>query len=113
MDRRAFPRAALHLRVDFKDQGAVRAAMLANISGGGVYIETPHQKALNTRMLLTMRLPDGQDPVNVEVRVVWINSRPSPESKLGPGMGLKFENLSHRDLKRIEKLVEVSPKVDY
>ena len=77
-------------------------ARIANLSEGGLFLQTNTPLDTGRRMLL--RLSSGEvREVMAEATVVW--SRPQRQEKGPPGMGLKFEGLDSSALALLRRII--------
>ena len=92
--RRNHPRKACSMRVTYftKDWGFIDS--IANISTGGVFIETNETFAVGEQMKLVFWPPNRKEPIKAEGQVAW-----SPPK----GIGVKFPTLPSKDL---DKMIE-------
>ena len=92
--RRNHPRKTCSMRITYftKDWGFNDC--IANISTGGVFIETDETFSVGEQMKLVFWPPNRKEPIKAEGQVVW-----SPPK----GIGIKFPTLPSKDL---EKMIE-------
>ena len=103
-DKRRYPRVTLDLlvqyRVDtFED---FLSEYAANISTGGMFIETEEPRPVGTQLYFQFHLRDGTRLIEGLGEVVRVNP---PESDY-PGMGLTFNNLDADSRELIEAIVQ-------
>jgi type IV pilus assembly protein PilZ len=105
--RRAFPRVEARFRVRF---GTVQDFVLeyaANISAGGVFVQSEHPPQLHTVVTVAMELPDGGNPVEAKGIIVH---RVTPEEakarKSMAGMGVQFVDADDEFRERIDRAIE-------
>jgi type IV pilus assembly protein PilZ len=105
--RRAFPRVETRFAVRF---GTVQDFVLeyaANISAGGVFVQSENPPQLHSVVTVTLELPDGGKPVEAKGLVVH---RVSPEEakvrKTPPGAGVQFVDSSDEFRERIDRAIE-------
>lgn len=92
--------------LDF-DDGRSTSAFIVNINILGAYIAIDPMPRLGQAVSCRFSLPDSEREMKVMGVVVWQNPRQQhPVHSLPPGMGLRFEELSPEDRRRIEGLVE-------
>lgn len=99
-------RIPIALEADIKSATDFSRVYIKNISGGGLYIETPTPKPMGSRCQLNLKLPHMDKPLLIEVEVAWISTKAI--GPLGPGMGVKFTDLKDADRKQIQKIIDES-----
>ena len=102
-DRRAHPRAAVALDVEYGSLQDFTAAYLRNISGGGVFVVTDEPRLLNDVVTVRFTLPGTAHRFTVECQVVWSQLRST--HAFPAGMGLKFLSLTPAELNTIAHFV--------
>jgi uncharacterized protein (TIGR02266 family) len=89
-DNRKHARYSSRLRCWCESENITLYARIANLSEGGLFLQT--HTPLDTGRRTLLRLSSGEvREVMAEATVVW--SRPQRHDKGPPGMGLKFEAL--------------------
>ena len=83
----------------------------ANLSIGGMFIETARPLPLGTRFRLRFYLPGFEEPVDTDAEVRWVLD-PDFEGPLPCGMGIKFEALEPRHEAQIEALLSTWEDAD-
>lgn len=102
LERRRFERAPITATVEYEltnassGPGRVRRN-LANISTGGLFINTEEQIRAGARMVVRFELPNRHRVIAVS-RVVY--------AKKGQGLGVEFINLDTEDLDEITTYIE-------
>ena len=91
-DQRKDPRADLDVEVHYQSAPEFLSAYSRNISGGGIFIKTPHPLPLNKTIRLRFTLPGMTRRFESTGIVVWSNPV-SSSSFLPSGMGIKFLDL--------------------
>jgi uncharacterized protein (TIGR02266 family) len=91
LTRRAAPRAAVALGVDYRcgDRGGTGKTL--NLSQGGMFIVTPDPPEVGTELVLHFALPDS-DPLEGTARVVWVRG-PGEDHPYPAGMAVQFLDL--------------------
>ena len=82
-NRRSSPRVALGIPVQYRIGKTIAAAVLLNVSRGGVAIRTTSPLETGAPLKLRFRIPGSPQDIDAEGRVVWRDSR--------VGMGVQFE----------------------
>ena len=82
----------------------------SNLSLGGLFIETSTILSPGTKLELKLFLFDAAGPMQVPCEVIWSQreERLGPMGKLRQGMGVRFLNLSE---KNIEGLIDISNRI--
>jgi len=105
--RRAFPRVEARFRVRFGNVQDFVLEYAANISAGGVFVETENPPELRSVVTVTMELPDGGSPVEATGIVVH---RVLPEDakvrNTAPGAGVQFVEATDEFRDRIDHAIE-------
>ena len=70
--RRAMPRYTTRLRVSFASERDFVLEYAANISAGGMFVQTDSPPEMDTVVKLLLELPDGGRPAAVEAQVVHL-----------------------------------------
>jgi len=111
--RRKNPRAHLEIEVDFFDETTFYNGFSENISAGGIFIATYKPVPIGTRISLSLSLPD-EKKIEVTGTVRWVRDVRNPdESKVSPGIGVQFDELSADAQRSIEEFVEQRPPMFY
>ena len=105
--RRTFPRVNARFAVRFATSQDFVLEYAANISAGGVFVNTQDPPALKSIVKVEMELPGGGPPVSVQAVVVH---RVSPEEakarNIEPGIGVQFMDADDQFRERIDKAIE-------
>ena len=91
------------MQVDYASMDDFLADATANISVGGMFIQTERPLAVGTRFRLRLALPGDLRPIDATGEVRWIVSQ--EEGHRIPGMGIRFEEISDSSRRRVEKLL--------
>ena len=89
------------VRVDYTAVDKFFSDFTTDINEGGMFIETSSPPAPGTKVTLAFSLPNNQEPLLIEGRVVWSN----PDGEARSGMGIEFEELSSTARHHINELV--------
>jgi hypothetical protein len=81
-ERRSYTRKELRLDVDVEADGQTTERRTLNLSMVGLFVEAGRSHPVGTRVVLSLRLPDGPEPLEVLSEVA--------HSIAGSGMGFKF-----------------------
>jgi len=105
--RRAFPRVEARFRVRFGNVQDFVLEYAANISAGGVFVETENPPELRAVVTVTMELPDRGTPVEAKGVVVHrVLPRDAKARKTAPGAGVQFVDSTDEFRERIDRAIE-------
>jgi uncharacterized protein (TIGR02266 family) len=99
---RVHDRIPLSLEVEYRTAGAFLVAYTANLSKGGLFIETERPLVTGTDILVRFTIPK-HGPIEVRGIVAWVRS--APVDGKPSGMGVEFENLEARHGELIDGIV--------
>ena len=107
-ERRRFERAPITTQVEFEltnsSSGPSRIRRhMANISTGGLFINTQEPIRAGTRMVVRFELPSNKHRVIAISRVSYV--------KKGTGLGVEFLGLDDEDREEIEAYIETLKSV--
>jgi hypothetical protein len=91
------------LDLEYSIGADTRAAVIQNISLGGLYAEAADRPAYGARLRLRFRLPSQKDPVDVGGTVRWADAN---------GFGVQFDGLRARDVYALSKLAPRNGPLD-
>ena len=105
-DNREFERADVRLQLNYRDAtgGNFLFEYSMNISKGGIFIETQHPASIGTHLLVRFPSDDGEDLVEVEGEVVWVN--PVDDDSPNPGMGIQWTRVDDEARAHIASIVK-------
>lgn len=106
-------RKPLRLALNYRDAsgGNFLFEHSTNISKGGIFIDTRTPLPVGVILTIRFQLP-GQDEIEVEGEVVWVNAWREGESNPNPGMGIQWKKLTpkqHEIVQSIVKAVAILP----
>src|SRR5229473_2084867 len=105
--RRAFPRVEARFAVRFGNVQDFVLEYAANISAGGVFVQTENPPDLHAVVTVTMELPDGGKPVEAKGVVVHrVSARDAKARNTPPGAGVQFVDSSDEFRERIDRAIE-------
>ena len=104
-ERRAQDRLPIRLRVEYECLEDFLTDYSANVSIGGMFIETARPLPLGTRFRLRFHLPGFAEPVDTEAEVRWVLEDADP-GPLPTGMGVCFEGMSPELQSKISALLQ-------
>lgn len=102
-DKRESPRIATNIEVRFREKSSFVRSYMLNVNKGGLFLRTDRPLPIDADVVMHVRLPDDEEVMTIQGRVVWINTK----SKAFPaGMGIQFTEIlsEHRD--KIDAFVE-------
>jgi type IV pilus assembly protein PilZ len=105
--RRAFPRVETRFGVRFGNVQDFVLEYAANISAGGVFVQTENPPELHAVVTVIMELPDGGKPV--EAKGVVVHRVPPQDAKARNtpcGAGVQFVDSSDEFRERIDRAIE-------
>lgn len=86
IDKRQFPRITIVERLWCETNGVTILVQMANISRGGLFLQSPYRPEPGTQLLLS-RLEANDELTDIMVQVVWNRARSLADR---PGIGLRF-----------------------
>jgi len=101
-ERRAHPRVAFILRVDFAD-GVRTGDSTENLSSGGLFIQSDRSVDVGAAVPLRLSFPGLLDPIEIVGQVVWIRA---PRGNERGGFAVRVER--DADRKKLERLLTSS-----
>jgi type IV pilus assembly protein PilZ len=105
--RRAFPRVDARFAVRFGNVQDFVLEYAANISAGGVFVQTENPPELHSVVTVILELPDGGKPVEAKGLVVHRVSSQDAKARGTPGgMGVQFVDASDEFRERIDRAIE-------
>jgi uncharacterized protein (TIGR02266 family) len=105
--RRAFPRVEARFGVRFGNVQDFVLEYAANISAGGVFIQTENPPELHSVVTVSMELPDGGKAVEAKGVVVHrVSAQDAKARNTPPGAGVQFIDSSDEFRERIDRAIE-------
>ena len=105
--RRSFPRYNVNFAVRFATVQDFVLEYAANISAGGVFVQTENPPDLHAVVTVTMELPDGGKPVEAKGLVVHrVSAQDAKVRNTPPGAGVQFVDASDEFRERIDRAIE-------
>jgi type IV pilus assembly protein PilZ len=104
---RAYPRAALAVKVHCKtSDGHEFESLTGGIGGGGLFIESSSPLELGSELFLDFALPDRPlEKLRAKAKVVWVRNKPE-RYLLFPGMGVQFVEIDKNAQDQLVDLVD-------
>ena len=103
-DRRLQRRLPIRITVSYEHMADFLTDYTANMSIGGMFIETGDPLAVGTRFHLRFSVPRSEFPIATVAEVRWVQVQ-KPGSRQIPGMGVRFDSLSDADRARVHELL--------
>ncbi|MFA4984602.1 MAG: anti-sigma factor antagonist [Candidatus Omnitrophota bacterium] len=107
--RRRFKRLPIDIKVELKDRYDKSARCLnldiLDLSALGAYIYGCSNFRLGDAVTLKFKLPPKPEELELEGKVVWLSDK-QVQSRIHPGMGIEFSNISKDNQERIFEFVE-------
>jgi len=79
---------------------------VCNISRGGLFIRSDRPLPLQAEVVLTLRLPDAGVTIRATGRVVWNYDVARGTSRIIPGSGIRFVDMSPTDRAALESYLK-------
>jgi type IV pilus assembly protein PilZ len=104
-DKRESPRIATNIEVRFREKSSFVRSYMLNVNKGGLFLRTERPLHIDSEVIMHVRLPDDQEVMPIEGRVVWTNAK----SKAFPtGMGIQFTKISPQHHDKIKAFVDAN-----
>ena len=103
-DRRYQRRLPIRITVEYADLEDFLTDYTANLSIGGMFIETEEPLGVGTHFRLRFSVPNREAPIDTIAEVRWSQAR-KPSSPLSPGMGVRFRELSPDDREAVQEML--------
>jgi uncharacterized protein (TIGR02266 family) len=101
-ERRVDPRYTVDIVVDCTTQGLFVSHRVTNISKGGLFIQAEPSLPIGSEIALTLTLPVSGTRIHATGRVAWNYDVRKKDSRLVPGMGIKFVDMGTDDRAALE-----------
>jgi type IV pilus assembly protein PilZ len=104
---RASDRIATNIEIKFREKGSFIRSYMLNVNNGGLFLRTNTPLHIDSEVTMLVQLPDDQETMTIEGRVVWAN----PRSKVFPaGMGIQFTDMLLEHREKIKMYVDANRK---
>ena len=103
-DRRNNRRLPLRIQVEYECMEDFLVDYTANVSIGGMFIETGSPQPIGTRFRLRFELPGLDHFIDTTAEVRWVLST-DDAGTLPAGMGIRFADLSPEDQRHVQNLI--------
>jgi len=104
-DRRAAPRHAISLRVDYKRMNTFFADYAKNISKGGTFIRTSKPLDVGTGFVFVLSIPGQPDQLQLHGEVMWTVDESRATQAQPAGMGIRFKFVDDAERQQLESFV--------
>ncbi|MBI3995998.1 MAG: TIGR02266 family protein [Nitrospirae bacterium] len=104
-DHRQDPRLDVHIRVDYASRDMFISNYVTNLSTGGVFIQTENPLPIQSEIQLIFTLSENDTVIQAKGRVVWTYDIKKGTSRIIPGMGVKFTDLSPEQKTAIQNCI--------
>src|SRR5262245_16346500 len=92
--KRAHERYEVTIPVDCTTQQIFISNHVCNISRGGIFIRSDNPLPLQAEVVLVLRLPEAGVSIRATGRVVWNYDMQKGTSRIIPGSGIRFVDMS-------------------
>lgn len=103
-ERRVVARLPIRVMVEYQAIEDFLIDYTANVSLGGIFIQTTDPMAVGTTFKLRLSIPTRQRPIDTVGVVRW-TVPPEESGPLIPGMGVQFDELNPTDLRAVHRLL--------
>jgi type IV pilus assembly protein PilZ len=103
-ERRQHERYETSISVDYSSGETFLFSYIQNISEMGIFIRSDDPFPVGTVLRLSFT-PDGQEPIELDGEVTWVNPYRPFGDNLNPGMGVRFNDITPEMRERIVALV--------
>ena len=104
IERRINKRLPIRVMVEYTSTEDFLIDYTANMSIGGMFLQTDEPLELGTRFRLRFRIPERSKPIETFGVVRWVIS-PKESGPMVPGMGVQFDGLLPVDKKAVQQLL--------
>ncbi len=103
--RREHERFSVDLEVSLGSEHNFYAGLAENLSAGGVFIATHRLQKVGSKIDVSLRLPDTQEPFRLVGEVRWVRVY-NEQSDTPPGLGIRFTELSSEVTTAINRFLD-------
>jgi len=103
-EKRTTERLPIRMLVEYESSEDFLIDYTANMSIGGMFIQTSNPLEVGTRFRLRFRIPGRDAPVDTVGEVCWVLSA-EEAGVMQPGMGVRFEELEAKDRASVEEML--------
>jgi uncharacterized protein (TIGR02266 family) len=102
---RESPRVTTNIEIKFRENGSFLRSYMLNVTNGGLFLKTEKPLCIDAEVTMQIQLPDDNENMTVEGRVVWTNIK----SKTFPaGMGIQFTKIMPEHQEKIKAFVDAN-----
>ena len=106
VQKRAHERYEVTIPVDCTTQDIFLSNHVCNISRGGLFIRSDKPLPLQAEVSLVLRLPEAGVSIRATGRVVWNYDMQKGTSRIIPGSGIRFVDMSASDRATLESYLK-------
>ena len=103
-NQRSTERLPIRMLVEYESSEDFLIDYTANMSIGGMFIQTSNPLEVGTRFRLRFRIPGREEPVDTVGEVCWVLTT-EEAGCMQPGMGVRFEELAGTDRVAVESML--------
>ncbi len=104
--KREHQRYEVTIPVDCSTKHVFVANHVSNISRGGLFLRSDDPLPLNAEVALILRLPEAGQSIRALGRVVWNYDLKKGTSRIVPGSGIRFVEMSPADRVMLERYLD-------
>lgn len=105
IEQRTMRRLPIRVLVEYQALSDFLEDYTANLSIGGMFIQTDTPLDLGTRFRLRFAVPGRKKPIETVGEVRWSVSR-DQAGAMNPGMGVQFDALAPPELRALQRLID-------
>jgi uncharacterized protein (TIGR02266 family) len=105
-ERRGTDRLAYDVAVYVRNDEHEIVGLCGDISPGGLFVTTREHIPRGSLVELEVLLPDSDEALTLEAEVRWTREQWDEESKVVPGLGVKFIDVTDDDRESISRIIE-------
>lgn len=105
-ERRGGDRMAYDVAVYVRTDDEEIFGLCGDISDGGLFVTTREKLVKGTLVEVELLLPDSDEALVVEAEVRWTRDEWDEASKVVPGFGVRFIELTDEERARLEQVME-------
>ncbi len=104
MEKRVTKRLPIRVLVEYESAEDFLIDYTANVSVGGMFIQTDDPLPVGTRFRLRFKVPEHDKLIETFGEVRW-SVGPDEAGPMRPGMGIQFDDLKASDLAMVQALL--------
>jgi uncharacterized protein (TIGR02266 family) len=102
---RAHARYEVSIPVDCSTRDVFVSSQFCNISRGGMFIRSETPLPINAEVAVVLRLPEPAPSIRARGRVVWNYDMAKGTTRIVPGSGIRFVEMTAEDRRTLEGLL--------